>query len=112
MILAHGRDANAHVGVHLQILHLTRYEYDRDVQLQPHLLYLRPRENPLLEVDRFAFTLRPEARIDWMRDDFDNLPASARFFRDTSTLEIRSDCAVTTTDTQPFDFLVRDYAIG
>ncbi|AHF93725.1 transglutaminase-like enzyme, predicted cysteine protease [Opitutaceae bacterium TAV1] len=96
--------------MHLEISHVTRYEYDREVQFYPHLLYLRPRENPLLQVNRFAFTFRPEARVDWMRDDFDNLPASVQFFRNAATLEIRSGCAVTTTDTPPFDFLVRDYA--
>jgi transglutaminase-like putative cysteine protease len=96
--------------MHLEISHQTRYEYDREVQLRPHLLYLRPRENPLLQVNRFAFSFRPEAKVAWMRDDFDNLPASAQFTANAATLEIRSECTVTTADTPPFDFLVRDYA--
>lgn len=96
--------------MNLEISHLTRYTYDREVRLLPHLLYLRPRENPLLHVARFALALRPEARVDWMRDDFDNLPANARFSRDAATLEIHSTCTVTTADLPPFDFLVRDYA--
>jgi len=94
----------------LKISHLTRYEYDREVQLRPHLLYLRPREYALLQVNQFAFKFLPKAEVAWMRDDFDNLPASAQFSETASTLEIRSECTVTTTDTQPFDFLVRDYA--
>lgn len=98
--------------MHLEISHLTRYEYDREVQLHPHLLYLRPRENPLLQVNRFVFNFQPEAKVAWMRDDFDNLPASAQFTASSTTLEIRSECTVTTMDTQPFDFLVRDYAMA
>lgn len=94
----------------LEISHQTRYEYDREVQLHPHLLYLRPRENPLLQVNRFAFSFQPEAKVAWMRDDFDNLPASAQFTTSATALDIRSECTVTTTDTPPFDFLVRDYA--
>jgi transglutaminase-like putative cysteine protease len=47
-----------------------------------------------------------------MRDDFDNLPARAHFSTSARTLEIASTCVVTTTDTQPFDFLVREYAIN
>lgn len=94
----------------LQISHLTRYVYDHDVQFLPHLLYLRPRENPLLQVNSFAFIFQPESKIAWMRDDFDNLPASAQFMKNATTLEIRSECLVTTTDSPPFDFLVRDYA--
>lgn len=47
-----------------------------------------------------------------MRDDFDNLPASARFSSAATTLVIRSECSVVTADTLPFDFLVRDYALN
>jgi transglutaminase-like putative cysteine protease len=97
--------------MHLQISHLTRYEYNCEVQFHPHLLYVRPRENPLLQVNHFAFTFQPEAKVAWMRDDFDNLPASAQFTKNAATLEIRSECTVTTQDTPPFDFLVRDYAM-
>lgn len=97
--------------MHLQISHQTRYEYDHDVQFLPHLLYVRPRENPLLQVNSFAFTFLPEAKIAWMRDDFDNLPASVQFMTNAAMLDIHSECTVTTMDTPPFDFLVRDYAM-
>ena len=94
----------------LSISHLTRYTYDREVQFLPHLLYLRPRDNPLLQVNSFAFTFSPEARVNWMRDDFDNLPASAHFDAPANTLQIQSHCEVVTADTAPFDFLLRGYA--
>jgi len=96
--------------MNFEIVHTTRYDYDREVRILPHLLYLRPRDNPLLEVSRFTFNFQPEARVDWMRDDFDNLPASVQFFTLSTFLEIRAECAVTTSDSPPFDFLVRDYA--
>ena len=94
----------------LAIFHLTRYDYSRQVQLLPHLLYLRPRDNPLMQVSGFQFTFSIPTRVDWMRDDFDNLPASVRFLQNTNSLQIRADCEVTTADTPPFDFLMRDYA--
>lgn len=94
----------------LDISHQTRFDYDREVLLGPHLLYLRPRENPLLQVRQFQLDLSPKADVDWMRDDFDNLPASIRFSTPTSHAEIHSTCSVTTADIQPFDFMVRDYA--
>lgn len=96
--------------MHIEITHHTVYSYDREVQLLPHLLYLRPRENALLKVDEFALSIQPEGRLQWMRDDFDNLPASVHFDVRASRLEIRSCCRVTTTDLPPFEFLVRDYA--
>lgn len=96
--------------MHIDISHTTRFEYDREVQLRSHLLYLRPRENPLLQVDRFELAFTPSARVQWMRDDFDNILASAQFSDRASVLEIRSACTVSTSDLLPFDFLVRDYA--
>lgn len=96
--------------MNLQITHTTRYEYDREVKLMPHLLYLRPRDNPLLTVNHFEFAFTPKGEVVWMRDDFDNLPASVRFSAPSRLLEIRSHCSVTTTDIGAFDFLVRDYA--
>lgn len=96
----------------LSIAHLTRYTYDREVQLQPHLLYLRPRDNPLLKVHDFRLSLTPQARIDWMCDDFDNMAASTSFTAPTPQLEIVAESDVETDDVPPFDFLVRDYAVA
>ena len=96
--------------MHLDISHTTRFDYDQDVQLGPHLLYLRPRENPLLHVKQFSLEFTPSAKVDWMRDDFDNLPASVQFSLLARVVEIRSVCSVVTADNPPFDFLVRDYA--
>jgi transglutaminase-like putative cysteine protease len=96
--------------VNLNISHTTCYTYDRPVEFQPHLLYLRPRENPLLKVERFDLIMSPTGTISWMRDDFDNLPASVQFAMEAPELKIRSECLVTTLDAAPFDFLVRDYA--
>ena len=45
-----------------------------------------------------------------MRDDLDNLPATLQFSANSSRIEIRSECAVRTSDLGPFDFLLRDYA--
>lgn len=94
----------------LSIFHRTVYHYGTPVTLLPHLLYLRPRENPRLRVESFELTLGPVARLDWMRDDFDNMPACARFEVPAAELSILAECEVTTADTPPFDFLVRDYA--
>ncbi len=96
--------------MNLEITHTTRFTYDREVQLGPHLLYLRPRENPLLEVRSFSLDCVPNAQVAWMRDDFDNLPASMQFEQPASALEIVSHSEVTTSEIPPFDFLVRDYA--
>ena len=94
----------------LEITHTTRYQYDSLVVFQPHLIYLRPRENSLLQVKSFDLELKPSGTVHWMCDDFDNLPATIRFGLMSDVLEISSKCIVETTDLPPFDFLVRDYA--
>jgi transglutaminase-like putative cysteine protease len=98
--------------MHLDISHQTRLDFDREFLLGPHLFYLRQRENPLLRVREFRLELSPSADVDWMRDDFDNLPASVLFSTSAAHAEIRATCSVTTADVPPFDFLVRDYAIS
>ena len=80
------------------------------MQLHPHLVYLRPRENSLLHVKSFKLTLNPSGQIHWMRDEFDNLPASIHFHLQAECLKICSECTVQTRDLPPFDFLLRDYA--
>ena len=94
----------------IEISHLTRFEYDREVQPQLHLLYLRPRASALLQVLRWELGCTPDARVHWMRDDLDNSPATLQFSGNASLIEIRSECAVRTSDSGPFDFLLRDYA--
>lgn len=74
-------------------------------------MYLRPRDNPLLQVTHFELSFSPDAKINWMRDNFDNLPASVQFLYLTKLLENRSKCSVITTGLPPFDFLVKDYAM-
>lgn len=96
----------------LRICHRTRYRYDRVVHLHPHLLYLRPRENPHLTVHKFDLTLLPGGKVSWMRDDFDNLPASVAFTEPARELSIETTSEVTTDDVQPFDFLLRNYAVS
>ncbi len=94
----------------IEIVHTTRFDYDRIVKPLDHLLYMRPADTPLLRVHRFHLGFTPSASVQWIRDDFDNLVASARFSSDSSVLEIHATCALTTSDLPPFEFLVRDYA--
>jgi len=94
----------------LHVSHLTRYEYERAVTLSPHLLFLRPRETPLLRVNSFGFNISPEAKLVWTRDSHDVLLAWAYFWDNAPALSIRSEFEVETYDTNPFDFILRPYA--
>jgi transglutaminase-like putative cysteine protease len=95
----------------IHVSHLSRYEYDREVSFSPHLLYMRPRENPLLRVNSFGFNISPEAKVIWTRDSHDNLLAWAHFWERSPTLSIRSEFVVETFDVNPFDFILKPYAL-
>lgn len=94
--------------MHFEIHHATRYSYDRVVRLRAHLFYLRPRAHAGLEVDGFTLVTQPHAHFQWMRDDFDNLVATADFGQETDFLEVTSSFTVTTDDSPPMSFAIRD----
>lgn len=94
----------------LKISHLTRYEYDREVSFSPHLIYMRPRESPLLRVNHFQFNISPDTKILWTRDYYDNALAWAHFWERAATLSIRAEIEVETFDTNPFDFILKPSA--
>jgi transglutaminase-like putative cysteine protease len=96
----------------LKVSHLTRYEYDREVSFSPHLLYMRPRDSATLRVNSFHFNISPEAKIVWTRDYYDNLLAWAHFWERSTTLSIRAEFEVETSDTNPFDFILKPYAFN
>ncbi len=94
----------------LHISHTTHFDYDEDVQPGPHLLYLRPRDNPLLRVEHFQVHSDPGATVHWLRDEFDNMPASMVFAEAASAIDVHSTCQVTTAEEESFAPWVRDYA--
>jgi transglutaminase-like putative cysteine protease len=95
----------------LHVSHLTRYEYGQNVHFLPHLLYLRPRETPHLRVNRFGFNIAPEAKLVWTRDAHDALLAWAYFWEPAAALNIRSEFEAETFDANPFDFILKSYAV-
>src|SRR5439155_22072599 len=86
----------------LHVSHLPRYDYAQSVHFSPHLLYLRPRETPLLRVNSFGFNIAPEAKLVWTRDSHDVLLAWAYFWAPAAAFNIRSEFEVETFDTNPF----------
>ncbi len=95
----------------LHVSHLTRYDYAESVSFSPHMLYLRPRETPMLRVNSFGFNIAPEAKLVWTRDSHDVLLAWAYFWEPAAALNVRSEFEVETFDANPFDFLLKDYAV-
>lgn len=95
----------------LHVSHLSRYEYDQAVTFSPHVLYLRPRESQSVRVHDFGFILSPDAKLLWSRDSQDVNHAYTYFWDTSRSLSVRSEFTVETFDTNPFDFLLKPYAL-
>lgn len=94
-----------------KILHRTYYNYPDEVHLQPHTLYLRPREGHELRIESSSLVISPNANLRWHRDMEDNSIAIASFTLPTRQLSIESEMIISQFDEAPLDFLVADYAV-
>lgn len=95
----------------LRVSHLTRYEYDHEVSFAPHILYLRPRESAEQRVVYHRLNVQPDAHLSHVRDPHDNNFAWARFNNPSATLCIHSEFEVERNFPNPFDFVLKPYAV-
>ena len=95
----------------LSIEHTTEYRFRASVQLLPHTLILRPRENHCLRITSSRVTISPVAQVRWGRDALDNSIALATFSAPTDSLRIESRVLVEHYDVTPLDFLVAEHAL-
>lgn len=90
-----------------QVRHRTSYRFSREVFLDPHLLRLLPRSDGAQRVGRFQLSVspQPQGRCDCF-DAEGNAASHVWFGGLFDRLEIVTDCDVTTSRENPFDFLL------
>jgi transglutaminase-like putative cysteine protease len=94
-----------------RILHRTYYTFSGQVQLGPHVLRLRPREDHEVRIESATLTITPAAVLRWHRDVEDNSVAIATFDAPASQLVIESDVIIQHFNAAPLDFLVDAQAV-
>lgn len=94
-----------------RILHRTYYTFSSQVQLGPHVLRLRPREDHEIRIESATLTITPKAALRWHRDVEDNSVAIATFGVLSSQLAIESDVVIQQFNAAPLDFLVDAHAV-
>jgi transglutaminase-like putative cysteine protease len=94
-----------------RILHRTYYTFSGEVQLGPHVLRLRPREDHEVRIESATLTITPTATLRWHRDVEDNSVAIATFDTPASQLLIESDVVIQQFNAEPLDFLVDAEAV-
>jgi len=92
-----------------KINHTTRYEYNKKVFLEPHILRLIPRNDSVQKLHDFSFHIKPEPVDKSINLDIDGSSNITVWFDDIyKYFEIKTACKVETMRTNPFDFIVTD----
>ncbi|WP_455209122.1 transglutaminase family protein [Kaarinaea lacus] len=96
----------------LNISHLTEYVFAQPVTLEPHRLFLRPREGHDVRIVSSRLTVSPPYLTRWHRDVYDNSVAIITFDEISDRLSIFSEVVIEHYEDAPLDFLVREYAVN
>ncbi len=94
----------------LNISHVTEYRFPNLVNLLPHRLLLRPRENHNVRIESSALEIVPAHALHWRRDVLDNSAALVNFLEPSDLLRISSTVDIQHYEENPFDFLLDGYA--
>lgn len=99
------------MSIRVAIRHRTTYQYDRTVNLFPHIFRLRPAPHSRTPIESYSFKISPEDHfIHWQQDPFGNFLARVVFPKPTKELVVDVEIIARMEVINPFDFFVEDYA--
>jgi uncharacterized protein (DUF2126 family)/transglutaminase-like putative cysteine protease len=95
----------------VSLTHKTHYNYDRKVNLTPHIIRLRPAPHSRTPIESYSLNIEPKEHfINWQQDPFGNYLARIVFPEKTDKLHIDVELTANLVTLNPFDFFVEDYA--
>jgi transglutaminase-like putative cysteine protease len=95
----------------LSIEHSTSYRYARAVTFGPHTLMIRAIEGHDVQIRSSGLALSVPHRIRWLDDIFGNSVARVEFLNPAAELTVHSTLQVEQFNTNPFDFVLEEYAV-
>jgi uncharacterized protein (DUF2126 family)/transglutaminase-like putative cysteine protease len=99
------------MAIRVALHHRTTYDYDRLVNLSPHVIRLRPAPHARTTVLSYALSVEPrEHFLNWQQDPYGNFLARAVFTQPTRRLEVNVDLLVELHVVNPFDFFLEPEA--
>ena len=99
------------MSIKVAIRHQTTYEYDRAVNLSPHIFRLRPAPHCRTPILSYTLKIKPENHfLNWQQDPFGNYQARAVFPEQTRSFSFDVEVIAEIVVINPFDFFVESYA--
>ncbi len=97
--------------VSVSLHHLTRYDYERMIQLGPQIIRLRPAPHTRASISSYSLKVLPgEYFINWQQDPFGNHLARLVFPNKTRTFEVEVNLISEIRVFNPFDFFLEESA--
>ncbi|WP_067095281.1 transglutaminase family protein [Marinomonas atlantica] len=97
--------------IRVAIQHKTTYEFDRFINVSPHILRLRPAPHSRTHIHGYSLKVEPgEHFVNWQQDPYGNFQARLVFPEKTNRLEFEVEVIADMTVLNPFDFFVEEYA--
>jgi uncharacterized protein (DUF2126 family)/transglutaminase-like putative cysteine protease len=99
------------MSIKVKIYHKTSYNYDRQIELSPHVIRLRPAPHCRIPISAYTLKITPEDHfINWQQDPFGNYLARIVFHEKTREFSVEVEVIADMVVINPFDFFVEAYA--
>ncbi|MEM8784611.1 MAG: transglutaminase family protein [Pseudomonadota bacterium] len=97
--------------IRVALHHRTEYHYDRPIQLNPHIVRLRPAPHARTPIVSYSQTVKPAQHfVNWQQDPFGNYLARLVFPEKADVLSVTIDLVVDLVAVNPFDFFLEENA--
>ncbi len=97
------------MAIQVAIRHNTEYEFDRSVQVHPHVVRLRPAPHCRTPIKSYSLKVEPEDHfVNWQQDPFGNHLARFVFPEKTRSLGFHVELVAEMVVINPFDFFLEE----